>query len=106
MKSAILTVVVLLSVGVHWSATAVAAALAAVFCTVAAACVWIIIEGAFSNAFSALMTPSAQRSLPPRSCPLRGQPAGIDADHRKWPGPEVNRRAPRRAYYFPLWPAL
>jgi hypothetical protein len=72
MKSAILTTVVLLSVGVHWSATAVAAALAAVFCTVAAACVWIIIEGAFSNAFSALMTPSAQRSLPPTRLPAAG----------------------------------
>ena len=68
MKSAILTTVVLLSVGVHWSATAVAAALAAVFCAVGAACVWIIIEGAFSNAFSALMAPSAQR-LPPTRLP-------------------------------------
>ena len=69
MKSAILTTVVLLPVGVHWSATAVVAALAAVFCTVAAACVWVIIEGAFSNAFSALMAPSAQRSLPPTRLP-------------------------------------
>ena len=69
MKSAIFTTVVLLPVGVYCSATAVAAALAAVFCAVAAACVWIIIEGAFSDAFSALMAPLAQRSLPPTRPP-------------------------------------
>jgi hypothetical protein len=65
MKSAILGMVVLLLASAHWSVTAAAAASAAVLFAVAAACVWIIIEGAFA----ALMAPSARQFLPPTRQP-------------------------------------